>query len=58
MSQARQTRHFARSVRQGEDFSPPLSLALCKMPRSPHLAYKVPVMQANIVSAGGNPVVD
>ena len=56
MSQARRTRNFARNetilreTRLGEEknkaFLLPLSSASRKMPRSPRLAHKTPVMQA------------
>ena len=51
MSHARRTRHFARRARRGEKNTRDLrsSPALSKMPRSPRLALKAPVMQATIL---------
>ena len=55
MSQARPTRHFARSVkrvrsaRRGEENAWHSFRAWRKMPRSPRLAHKGPVMQATIL---------
>ena len=53
-SQVRRTRHFARSSRRARFFYSPLvsrlSLVSRKMPRSPLLAYKAPVVQANFTT--------
>ena len=53
LSQARRTRHFARSARRGEEkknktlfFLLSSFRAARKMPLSPRLAHKAPVMQA------------
>ena len=50
ISQARQTRNFARSARLGEKnfFLLPSSRASRKMPRSRRLVHKAPVMQATL----------
>ena len=58
MSQARRTRHFARTVkrvrsaRRGEENASHLFRASRKMPRSPRVAHKSPVMQARIGEDG------
>ena len=53
-SQVRRTRHFARSSRRARFFYSPLvsrlPLVSRKMPRSPLLAYKAPVVQANFTT--------
>ena len=50
MREASLTRHFTPSARKAKEkknfFSSPSSPASGKMPRSPRLAYKAPVMQA------------
>ena len=54
--QARRTRHFARSARREEENQEEnashLFRASRKIPRSPRLAHKAPVMQARIGEDG------